>query len=245
MAARTRDSRGFASRGLPWSPVLIWLFLYCWLRGSRGSRGSRRLPWSPVVSRPVVSRIVFAVSLLWAPGLPWSPVAPVVSRGLPPRGLPYCFCCFFIVGSWSPVAPVAPVVAPVVSRGLPFRLPFRLPWSPASFLFVLTVSLLLAPGLPWLPWLPSWLPWSPVVSRGLPLPPVLAQIVNPIFLALGRGARRRRQWRLRLDDMNVVTRRHGVLLMPLNMLRLDWGGRANGGRGAKRQKAKMQGRPTS
>ena len=152
------------SRGLPWSPVLFLLFLYCWLFVSRGFRGSRRLPWFPVVSRPVFSRIVFAVSLLLAPclpWLPWLPSPPVVSRGLPPRGLPYCFCCFFIVGSWSPVAPVAPVVAPVVSRGPPFRLP----WSAV-------VSRFASRGLPFrLPWLP-WLPLPPVVSRfasrGLP-----------------------------------------------------------------------------
>ena len=61
----------------------------------------------------------------------------------------------------------------------------RLPWSPVVSLIVLAVSLLLAPCLPWPPWLPSWLTWSPVVSRfasrGLPLlsrSPVVSQTVN-------------------------------------------------------------------
>ena len=87
-------SRGLPCYPAPWSPVLFLLFLYCWLLVSRGSRGSRGLPWSPVVSR----------GLPWLPWLPWSPV---VSRGLPwlpwspvvsrfaSRGLPLLL--------WSPV----------------------------------------------------------------------------------------------------------------------------------------------
>ena len=84
LAARTRGPRGFASRGFPLSTVLFWLFLYCWLLVSRGSR---RLPWYPVVSRPVVSRIVFVVLVTVGFLSPVDPVAPVsppvVSRGLP------------------------------------------------------------------------------------------------------------------------------------------------------------------
>ena len=37
-------SRGLPWSPAPWSPVLFWLFLYCWLLVSRGSRGSRHLP---------------------------------------------------------------------------------------------------------------------------------------------------------------------------------------------------------
>ena len=82
--ARTRGSASFASRGL----LFFWVFLYCWLLVSLGSRGPRRLPWSPVVSRPVVSRILLVVSLLSVPGIPGLPWSPVVPRGLPPRGRP-------------------------------------------------------------------------------------------------------------------------------------------------------------
>ena len=182
-AARTRSPRGSRGpRGLPWSPVPSK-----WVRGARARspRGfaSRGLPWSPVLIW-----LFLYCWLLVSRGLPWPPSPPVVSRGLPPRGLPYCFCCFFTVGPWSPV----------VSRG-----PRRLPWSPVVSRIDFAVSLLLAPGLPWSPVAPvasrglpprglpycfycfftvgSWSPVAPVAPRRLPWSRVVSRLVSYCF----------------------------------------------------------------
>ena len=112
-----------------------------------------------MVSRPVVSRIVLAVSLLLAPCLPWIPWLPF---RLP--WSPDLIGCFFTVGSWSPVSPVAsrgiqqsPDSPPVVSRGLPFRFP----WSPVSPP-VVSVARVVSRGLP------NCKPLIPVVEGLLP-----------------------------------------------------------------------------
>ncbi len=153
-----------ASRGLPWSPVLFWLFFQLF---------APNLPGLP--SPPVVSRAVLAVSLLspWSPvasrGLPWSPASPpVVSRFAPrcaSRGL-----LLRLPGSAavSRFASSCLPWSPVVSRGLPFRAPLRFPWSPHSPPVVCRGLPLRLPWPPVVTWCLPWCPASPpVASRGL------------------------------------------------------------------------------